>query len=255
MKNKENLLEVQYDSTVIQPRDVVAAFNPWDGEHVPLEQVRGPSQASNDLWLLFRRTFLSATATIPILIFAWAPVPEHPILYGSISLALATFVQFYIALPLYRSSFRSLFLQHVIDMDLLIAGSTSIAYIYSIISFSFLAAGEPIDESFFETSALLVTLIMVGRTVSAFARRRTTSALDAIDSLQVRMVNLVENDGVRSIPVELVHVGDILQVSPDSIIPTDGVIRNGVTQVDESSLTGESKPVEKKKGQLSSLAH
>ena len=248
MKNKGNLLEVQYDSTIIQPRDVVAGFEPWDGEYVPLERVREPSQASKDLWLLLRRTVLSAIATIPILVFAWAPLPNRPVLYGSISLALATFVQLYVALPLYRSSFRSLFLQHVIDMDLLVAGSTSIAYIYSIISFGFLAAGKPIDESFFETSTLLVTLIMLGRLVSAFARRRTTSALDAVDSLQARMVNLVENGGVRSIPAELVHVGDILQVSPDSTIPTDGVLRSGVTQVDESSLTGESRPVEKQRG-------
>ena len=248
MKNKGNLLAIQYDSTVIQPRGVVAAFEPWEGEYVPFEQVREPNQASKDLWILLRRTSLSAIFTIPILIFAWAPLSKRPVLYGSISLALATFVQFYIAFPLYRSSFRSLFLQRVIDMDLLVAGSTTIAYVYSIISFSFLAAGKPIGETFFETSALLVTLIMVGRTVSAFARRRTTSALDAVDALQVRMVNLIENAGVRSIPAELVHVGDILQVPPDSIIPTDGVIRVGVTQVDESSLTGESKPVEKQRG-------
>jgi len=247
-KAKGNLLEVQYDSTVIQPRDVVAAFEAWEGEYVPVEQIREPSQASKDLWILLRRTVLSSIATIPILVFAWAPLPERPVLYGSISLVLATFVQVYIALPLYRSSFRSLFLQHVIDMDLLVAGSTSIAYIYSTVSFGFLAAGKPIDESFFETSTLLVTLIMVGRLVSAFARRRTTSALDAVDALQVQMANLVENGSVRSIPAELVHVGDILQISPDSIIPTDGVLRSGVTQVDESSLTGESKPVEKQRG-------
>jgi len=247
-KNKGNLLEVQYDSTVIQPRDVVAAFEPWDGEYLPLEHIREPNQASKDLWTLLRRTALSAIATIPILVMSWAPIPKRLVLYGSISLVLATFVQVYVARPLYRSSFRSLFLQHVIDMDLLVAGSTTIAYIYSIISFSFLAAGKPIDDSFFETSALLVTLIMVGRLMSAFARRRATSALDAVDALQVRMVNLVENGSVRSIPAELVHVGDILQVSPDSTVPTDGVIRSGVTQVDESSLTGESKPVEKQRG-------
>ena len=84
----------------------------------------------------------------------------HPVLCGSFSLALATSIQFYIAFPLYWSSFRSLFRQHVTDTDLLVAGSASIAYIYSIISFSFLAAGNPIDGSFFETSAPLVTLIM-----------------------------------------------------------------------------------------------
>ena len=248
MKNKRHLLEVQYDPIMIQPRDVVAAFEPCNGEHVPLEQARGPTQASKELRFFLWRTILSAIATIPILVFSWAPLPKHPILYSSISLALATFVQFYIAFPLYQTSFRSLFIQRVIDMDLLVAGSTSIAYTYSIISFGFLVAGKPIDHSFFETSALLVTLIMVGSTVSAFASRRTTSALDAINALQVQMVNLIENGGVRSVPAELVHVGDILQVSPDSTIPTDGVILEGDTQVDESSLTGESKPVEKQRG-------
>ena len=248
LKNKSYLLEVQYDSTMIQPRRVLAAFKPWNGEHVPLEQARGPNQASKELWYFIRRTILSAIATIPILIFSWAPLPKHPILYGSISLALATFVQFYIAFPLYRSSFRFLFFERVIDMDLLVASSTSIAYIYSVISFGFLAAGKPIDKSFFETSTLLVTLIMVGSTVSAFSSRHTTSALDAVDALQVRMVNLVESGTIRPIPAELVHVDDVLLVSPDSTIPTDGVIREGVTQVDESSLTGESKPVEKQRG-------
>jgi len=247
-KEKGDILEVQYDSTVIQPRDVVAAFEPWDGEYIPLEHVRGPSQASKDLWNLFRRTALSAIATIPILVLSWAPIPKRPVLYGSISLVLATFVQVYVAQPLYQSSFRSLFLQHVIDMDLLVAGSTTIAYGYSVISFAFLVAGKPIDNSFFETSALLVTLIMVGDLMSAFARRHATSALDAVDALQAQTVKLVESDGVRTIPAELVHVGDTLQVSPDSTIPTDGVIRSGVTQVDESSLTGESKPVEKQRG-------
>ena len=249
-KSKENLLEVQYDSTVIQPRDVVAAFEIWDGEYVPPEQVREPNQASKDLWELFQRTALSTIATIPILVLSWAPIPQRPILYGSISLALATFVQFYVAQPLYHSSFYSLFRQHILDMDLLVAGSTTIAYAYSLLSFGFLAAGKPFDKSFFETSSLLVTLIMVGSLMSAFATRRTTSALDAVDALQVRTVNLVENGGVRYIPAELVHVGDILQVSPDSTIPTDGVLRSGDTQVNESSLTGESKPVEKRRGSI-----
>ena len=247
-KSKENLLEVQYDSTVIQPRDVVAEFELWGGEYVPLEQVREPNQASKDLWELLQRTALSAIATIPILVLSWAPIPQRPILYGSISLVLATFVQFYVAQPLYHSSFYSLFRQHILDMDLLVAGSTTIAYIYSVLSFGFLAAGKPFDKSFFETSSLLVTLIMVGSLISAYATRRTTSALDAVDALQVRTVNLVDDDGVQSIPAELVHVGDTLQVSPDSIIPTDGVVWSGDTQVDESSLTGESKPVEKRRG-------
>jgi cation transport ATPase len=246
--NKGNLLEVQYDSTVIQPRDVVAAFERWDGEYVPLEHVREPSQASKNLWGLLRRTALSAIATIPILVFAWAPLPKHPIIYGSISLALATFVQFYIALPLYRSSFRSLFLQHVIDMDLLVAGSTSIAYIYSVISFGFLAAGKPFDESFFETSALLVTLIMLGELMSEFAKRRTpllsTQSMPSKSGWPTWWRTVASD---LSLPNSF--MSEISSRSPPTpLFPPDGVLRNGFTQVDESSLTGESKPVEKQKG-------
>ena len=112
-------------------------------------------------------------------------------------------------------------------MDLLAAGSTTIAYAYSLLSFSFLAAGKPFDKSFFKTSSLLVMLIMVGSLMSTFATCCTTLALDTVDALQVWTVNLVENSGVRSIPAELVHVRDIVQVSPDSIIPTDGVLWSG----------------------------
>ena len=109
-------------------------------------------------------------------------------------------------------------------MDLLVAGSTSIAYIYSFVSSGFLAVGKPIHKSFFETSAPLMTLIMVGCLMSVFTRHRTTSALDTVDALQVQMVNLVENDCIRSIPAKLFHVRDILQVSPDSTIPIHGVL-------------------------------
>ena len=209
MENRGNLLEVQYDSTIAQLLGVVAAFELWDGECVPLEQAREPNQALKDLW-----PFLDKPSSLRSRRFLFSCSRGH--LFPNtrsfvVQSPLPAFVQFYIAFPLCRSSFHSLFRQHVIDMELLVAGSTSIAYIYSIISFtSFLASGNLIDESFFETSALLVTLIMVGRTVSAFARRRTTPALDAADALQVRMVNLVENGDVRSTPTELVHVGDIL---------------------------------------------
>ena len=97
-------------------------------------------------------------------------------------------------------------------MDLLVAGSTSIAYIYSLILSGFLMVGKPIHKSFFETSTPLMMLIMVGCLMLVFTRHCTTSALNTDDTLQVQMVNLVENNHIQSIPTKLFHIRDILQV-------------------------------------------
>lgn len=242
-------LEVDYDTWLIQPRKVIAAFAPWDGIHIPQPHSTDTNQASKDLFNLLWRTIISAICCIPVLIFSWAPIPSHPTIYGSISLALTTIIQVYVASPLYSSAFRSLFLQHIIDMDLLVVMSTSVAYVFSIVAFALQIAGHPFSDQFFETSSLLVTLIMGGRLVSAYARRRASSALDELAALQVHTLDLVSKDGrVAPISDELVHVRDVVRVLPDTLIPTDGVVVSGDSEVDESTITGESVPVNKGKG-------
>lgn len=247
--SRHTVLDVEYDSSIIQPRSVLQAFSEWDGEFLPTPKQRVSDQASKQLRILTRRTVISALLCIPVLVFSWAPLPDNPIVYGGCSLALATLIQSFIAAPLYSSALRSLFLQRIIDMDLLVVLSSTIAFVFSAIAFFLEVANRPFSTPFFETPTLLITLITLGRLISAYARRRATSALDDIQSLQADTVELVETGGiVTTISAELVHKDDILRVSPDTLVPTDGVVVRGTSQVNESAVTGESMPVDKHAG-------
>ncbi|KAH7198205.1 E1-E2 ATPase-domain-containing protein [Fusarium flagelliforme] len=192
-------------------------------------------------------TLLSAVLTIPVLVMAWAPLPENETAYSSASLALATIVQVVIAGPFYPKAIKALVFSRVIEMDLLIVLSTSAAYIFSVVSFGYLVGGKPLSTGqFFETSTLLVTLVMVGRWVAALARQKAVESI-SIRSLQVSTAILVdEKSGVeREIDTRLLQYGDVFKVLPDTRIPTDGTVITGSSEVDESTLTGESRPVEK----------
>ena len=244
-----NILEIEYDAAVIQPRSVLAAFAPWEVSFLPTPKPKASDQAAEELIALLRRTLASASLCIPVLVFAWAPLPARPNVYGGCSLALATLIQSFIAAPLYSSALRSLFYQRLIDMDLLVVLSSSIAYIFSAVAFLMQVAGKPFSEPFFETPTLLITLIIFGRLISAYARRRATSSLDDIRALQAETVDLVDSDGsIVTISAELVHKDDVLRVLPDTLIPTDGIVLRGTSQVNESSITGESMPVQKSEG-------
>ncbi|KAH8713316.1 P-type cation-transporting ATPase [Beauveria bassiana] len=190
-------------------------------------------------------TLLSAVLTIPVLVMAWAPLPKREIAYASASFALATIVQVVIGGPFYPKALKALVFSQVIEMDLLIVLSTSAAYIFSVVSFGYLLASKPLSTGqFFETSTLLVTLIMVGRWVAALARQRAVESI-SLESLQASAAILVKNGIEREIDVRLLQYGDIFKVLPDTTIPTDGTIIAGSSETDESMLTGESKPVEK----------
>ncbi|KAL7823514.1 heavy metal translocatin [Trichoderma gracile] len=193
-------------------------------------------------------TLLSTCLTIPVLIMAWANLPEHDLAYSSASLALATLVQLIVAGPFYPKALKALIFSRVIEMDLLIVLSTSAAYIFSVVSFAYLASGRPLSTGqFFETSTLLVTLIMVGRWVAALARQKAVASI-SIRSLQNPTAVIVTDEGDKEIDARLLQYGDVLKVAPDTRIPTDGTVISGSSEVDESMMTGESMPVEKYAG-------
>ncbi|KAF2269614.1 heavy metal translocatin [Lojkania enalia] len=193
-------------------------------------------------------TILSILLTIPVLVLAWAPLPEKEIEYSSASLGLATVVQFVIAGPFYPKALKALIFSRVIEMDLLIVLSTSTAYIFSVVSFGYLVAGQPLSTGqFFETSTLLVTLIMVGRFVAAMARQKAVESI-SIRSLQTSTAIVVDKSGgEKEIDARLLQYSDVFKVLPESRIPTDGTVLSGSSEVNESMLTGESMPVEKRK--------
>ncbi|MCJ1233585.1 hypothetical protein MMC14_001543 [Varicellaria rhodocarpa] len=240
-------VRITYDANIIGARALIE--NCFDSP-LELSAPRGSSELESGkkhvrstAWI----TLVSAILTIPVLILGWAPLPPRPIAYGGTSLALATIVQIVVAGPFYPSALKALVFTRVIEMDLLIVLSTSTAYIFSIISFAYQVVGHPLlTGEFFEISTLLVTLIMVGRLASAFARQRAVESV-SIRSLQTQTAVLCDADGLgnREIDARLLQYGDCFKVTPGSRITTDGIITTGITEVDESMVTGESLPIEK----------
>ncbi|KAH7327628.1 E1-E2 ATPase-domain-containing protein [Rhizoctonia solani] len=251
VKEEQELIEVEYE-VGLNPRDVLATFQVWGGVYLPPAQESSIDSAQREVLRLLHYTTVSAVLCFPVLVFAWAPLPPHPTIYGGISLALTTLIQIYVARPIYVSGIRALTVQRTIDMDLLVALSTGTAYLFSTIAYAFREAGRPIDhqgESYFETSALLVTLVMLGRLIAAYARRRSTNAVAQLVSMQVDQATLLLPTGeTQLIPTGLVHTNDILRLEPGDRIPTDGRVVKGEAHVDESSITGESAPVLKRAG-------
>lgn len=159
--------------------------------------------------------------------------------------ALATPVQFVIGWPFYKGAFRSL-RGGSANMDVLVAMGTSAAYVYSIYE-GIKAITVPGYEAhlYFETSALLITLILFGKYLEANAKGRTKQALAALMKLQAKEARIIVDGVEKMIPVEEVKVGDLLLIKPGEKIPVDGIVVKGDTYVDESMLTGESIPIYK----------
>ncbi|KAH9860822.1 hypothetical protein J1614_012155 [Plenodomus biglobosus] len=245
----KNGVRVEFDAKIIGARDLLQSEWGASLRLAPVSLDASLDAGSRHVRHMMFMTLLSATLTIPVLVMSWAPLPEREIAYGSASLALATIVQVVVAGPFYPKALKALIFSKVIEMDLLIVLSTSAAYIFSVVAFGYLAAGDPLSTGeFFETSTLLVTLIMVGRWVASLARQKAAESI-SIRSLQTPTAILVTETGYEEeIDARLLQFGDIFKVAPDSRVPTDGTVTAGVSEVDESMLTGESKPVYKQTG-------
>ncbi|MBM7646034.1 Cu+-exporting ATPase [Scopulibacillus daqui] len=161
---------------------------------------------------------------------------------------LATIVQFYIGGQFYAGAFRAL-LNKSANMDVLVALGTSAAYFYSLaetLRYQFGALAKP--DLYFETSAILITLILLGKCLEAKAKGRTTEAIKKLFDLQAKEAAVVRDGQEVKIPVNQVQVSDQLIVRPGEKIPVDGIVIEGRTSVDESMITGESLPVGKNEG-------
>jgi Cu+-exporting ATPase len=165
-------------------------------------------------------------------------------------LALATPVQFWAGWRFYKGAYKNL--SHgSANMDVLIATGTSAAYFYSaaVTFMPGLFAGY--DTSvYFDTSAMIITLILVGRFLEARSRGRASDAIKRLVKLKPMTAMVVRDGSETEIPVDGVRAGDIVVVRPGEKLPVDGVVVSGSSNVDEAMLTGESMPVEKKPGDL-----
>jgi len=244
---------VIYISTIISPADIrrgvsAAGFEvvDFDEDVVDAEQLARQKETDRQR----RYLIVGLIFTVPLLLFsmgrdlgflppeiAYAPWADW------LMWALATPVQFYVGREYYVGAYKAL-RNKTANMDVLIAMGSSAAYFYSIPVVLGLIDGHV----YFETSAVIITLIKLGKYLEAKARGRTSEAIKQLLGLRPKTAYVVRNGQEEEVPVDDVLVGDIVIVRPGGKIPVDGAVITGRSAVDESMLTGESLPVEKGPG-------
>ncbi len=176
--------------------------------------------------------------------FPWVPeiLTNHFVL-----LILTTPVQFYVGRQFYRGTWLAL-KNRMADMNTLIAIGTSAAYFYSAaVTFLPHVLGNKV---YFDTAAIIITLIILGRLFEAITKGKTSEAIKKLIGLQAKTARVIRQGKEIEIPIEQVSVGDIVVVRPGEKIPVDGIVIEGHSEVDEKVITGESMPVTKKKGDI-----
>ena len=197
-----------------------------------------------------RKFVIGAIFTLPLfilsmgrdfgLIGAWA----HAAWVNWLFFALATPVQFYTGYDYYVGGWKSLRNKSA-NMDVLVAMGSSVAYLYSLVVLLFPAAG---DHVYFETSAVIITLIKLGKMLEARTKGKTGGAIRKLMGLRPDTATVMEDGEEKEVPLTQVKKGDTLVVRPGERIPVDGEVTSGSSAVDESMLTGEPIPVDKKEG-------
>ena len=179
------------------------------------------------------------------LLGAWAHAPW----VNWFMLALATPVQFYVGWDYYVGSWKAL-RNGAANMDVLVALGSSVAYGYSIVIAALLSVGSTAagEHVYFETAALIITLIKLGKLLEVRAKGETGTAIRELMDLQPATALRVQDGKEAEIPLDDVHVDDVLVVRPGGRVPVDGIVIDGWSSVDESMLTGESLPVDKSEG-------
>ncbi|HWI61807.1 MAG TPA: heavy metal translocating P-type ATPase [Symbiobacteriaceae bacterium] len=213
-------------------------------EHVQEDRERNARQREiRNQWINFG---IAAVFTLPIFIEAmiFMPLNIHiPLLMNAyFQFALATVVQFGPGFQFYRRSWHNI-RNGTANMDVLVMLGTSAAYFYSVAN-TFFTYGD----LYYEAGATVLTLIILGKLLEAVAKGRTSEAIKKLLGLQAKTARIVRDGEEREVPIDQVLVGDIVVVRPGEKIPVDGVITDGHSSVDESMLTGESLPVDKKAG-------
>jgi len=214
------------------------------GAQLPLPSGTAPAapvHALPDWWPVALAMALSLPLVVPMF---GSLVGAHWMLPGWLQWLLATPVQFWLGARFYRAGWKALRAGSG-NMDLLVAVGTSAAYGLSV--YLLLTRADAM-HLYFEASAVVISLVLLGKWLEARAKRQTTEAIRALQALRP-LTARVRLDGVdRDLPIDAIRVGDLVVIRPGERVPVDGVIEEGASQVDESLLTGESLPVDKQPG-------
>ena len=210
-----------------------------------LEDVSATAQ--REVRKIRNRFIFAAILTVPIVIMMLTPTFKG---MEYLLWALATPVQFWAGWRFYKGAWGAL-RHRTTDMNTLIAVGTSAAYLYSVVAtlFPSLFTSNGLKANvYFDTSSAIITLILLGRYLEARAKGRTSEAIKKLIGLQPKTAVVVRDGQEQQIPIDAVLTGDLVLVKPGERVPVDGIVREGYSSLDESMITGESIPVEKKPG-------
>lgn len=247
---------VEYNSAVLSTGEIIKKVETLGyGAHIKEDVKETIDHRQKEIEKQSGKFIFSAILSFPLLwamvghfsftSFIWVP---EMFMNPWVQLALATPVQFIIGKQFYVGAYKALKNKSA-NMDVLVALGTSAAYFYSLYqSFTSIGSHAPSVELYYETSSILITLIILGKLFEAKAKGRSSEAIKKLMGLQAKTA-MVERAGMeQEVPIEEVIVGDILHIKPGEKIPVDGKIIEGRSAIDESMLTGESVPVDKSPG-------
>ena len=190
---------------------------------------------------------LAAGATI----ITWAPIPQLPwFTWGMWLFILVTPVQFIGGWGFYKGAYNAL-KSWMINMDLLVALGTTVAYVYSVIVIfapNILPIKVEERDVYFEVSAVIIAFVLLGKYMEEIIKKRSSAAVRKLMDLRPQTARVIREGQEMEIPSEFVQIDDVVVVRPGEKIPADGVVIEGSSAVDEKMITGESIPVEKKIG-------
>lgn len=243
--------KVRYNPNVLSEHDITKRIAQL-GFEANVHTVEKGDHREAEIQKRTRLFWVSFLFTIPLFWtmfdhFSWTSNLYIPSLFLNpyVQWGLASVVQFGIGWIFYRGAFFAL-RNRSANMDVLVALGTSAAYFYSV----YLVFTNPKDGLYFETSAMLITLILLGKVLEARAKGKSSAAIEALLQLQPNVAVKKIDDTWQEVPTEHVNIGDQLLIRPGSVIPVDGRVVEGHSTVNESMLTGESLPVSKKENAL-----
>ncbi|SDQ44422.1 Cu+-exporting ATPase [Streptococcus equinus] len=247
--NSDLVSEEEIEKAVVDAGYGASVFDPATAK----SQSERQSEATQNMWHKF---LLSALFAVPLLYLSmgsmmgmWVPdvvsMDVHPLVFAFVQLVL-TLPVMYFGRRFYVNGFRSLIKGHP-NMDSLVALATSAAFIYSLYGVYHVILGHAHHAHmlYFESVAVILTLITLGKYFETLSKGRTSDAIQKLVKLSAKTATVIRDGVEESVPIENVVIGDILLVKPGEKIPVDGRVVSGHSAIDESMLTGESIPVEK----------
>ncbi|PGA19579.1 copper-translocating P-type ATPase [Priestia aryabhattai] len=248
---------VEYSPSQIDPQDITqrveklgygAKLKSEEKEEEQSYREKEVSKQKGKFWFSFILSVPLLWAMVSHFTFtSFIPLP-HMLMNPWVQLALATPVQFVVGKQFYIGAFKALRNKSA-NMDVLVALGTSAAYFYSLYSsLKSLDSSAHTTQLYYETSAILITLILLGKLFEANAKGRSSEAIKKMMGLQAKTAVVVRDGAEIEIPVEEVQKGEVIFIKPGEKVPVDGEIIEGQSALDESMLTGESVPVDKSIG-------